>query len=83
MCFCLVMCAQIDFEFVFHVRACCFLLCSVCREYWFLWFYLYVFLTLLMLFSYCPHLVGGSTWIILQLVQDLMEPKPIVELHTI
>ena len=37
----------------------------------------------LMLFSYCAHLVGGSIWIVLQLVQDLMEPKPIVELHTI
>ena len=38
---------------------------------------------LLTLFSYCVHLVGGSTWIVLQLVQDLMEPKPIVELDTI
>ena len=46
----------------------------------FLQFYLLVFLTLLKLFGYCAHLVGGSTWIVLQLVQDLMEPKPIVEL---
>ena len=38
-------------------------------------FYLLVFLTLLTLFSYCANLVGGS---VLQLVQDLMEPKPIV-----
>ena len=82
MCFCLVMRALIDFEFVFHARACYFL-CGVCREYWFLRFYLLVFLTLLTLFSYCAHLEGGSTWIVLQLVQDLTEPKPIVELHTI
>ena len=26
--------------------------------------------------------VGGSSWNVLQLVQDLMESKPIVELHT-
>ena len=31
----------------------------------------------------CAHLVGGSTWIVLQLVQDLMEPKPILELYAI
>ena len=60
------------------------ILCSMCHKYWFLQFYLLVFLTLLMLCSYCAHLVGGSTWIVLQLVQDLMsELKSIVELHTI
>ena len=26
--------------------------------------------------------MGGSSWNVLQLAQDLMEPKPIVELHT-
>ena len=30
----------------------------------------------------CAHIVGGSSWNVLQLVLDLMEPKPIVELHT-
>ena len=39
--------ALIDFEFVFHTRACWFfLLYGVCREYWFLRFYLLVFLVL-------------------------------------
>ena len=46
-------------------------------------FYLLVFLTLVTLLRYCAHFVGGSTWIPLQLVQELMEPKPIVELHAI
>ena len=72
-----------DFGVFFHERASSFLLCGVCREYWFLRFYLLVFLTLLTLFSYCAPLVGSSTWIVLQLVQDLMEPKPIAEFHTI
>ena len=71
-----------SFEFVFHPRA-CYLLRGVCREYWFKRFYLLVFLTLQMLFSYCAHLVGGSNSIVLQLVQDLTEPKPSVELHAI
>ena len=44
--------ALFGFEFVFHARACCILLCGVCRKYWFLRFYLLVFLILLMLFSY-------------------------------
>ena len=36
-----------------------------------------VFSTLLTLFSYWAFLVGGSTWIVVHSVQDLMEPKPI------
>ena len=44
-CLCYVMmCALFGFEFVFHTRACCFLLCGVCREHCFLRFYLLVLL---------------------------------------
>ena len=73
--------ALLYFEVVFHARACWFLLCGVCRKYWVLRFYLLVIITLLTLSSYCAHSVEGSTFIVLQLVYDLMEPKPIVELH--
>ena len=30
----------------------------------------------------CARVVGGSSWGVLQLVWDLVEPGPIVELHT-
>ena len=75
--------ALYGFEFGVYIRACCFLLCGMCCEYCCLWFYLLVFATLLTLFSYCAHLVGGCSLTVIQLVQDLMEPKPIIELHAI
>ena len=49
--------------------------CVACATNWFLRFYLLVFLNLLTLFSYCAHSVGRSTCIVLQLVQDLIEPE--------
>ena len=44
----------------------------MCRDLFNVFLFLrFIFLTLLTLFSYCAHLVGSSTSIVLQLVQYL------------
>ena len=37
---------------------------------------------LMYLVSNCAHIVGDYSQNVLQWIKDLMEPKPIVELHT-
>ena len=74
--------ALIDFEFVFHARACCFFVVWRVPQ-------ILVFTVLSVGFPYFTvvqlpcSLSGWLHRIVLQLVQDLMKPKSIVELHTI